>query len=404
MRISSGTVDFPMIFSRLVWAGFLSITLLLLFFKPITLLGYGASLLAVSVLTVCAVYLDIIRMRQQRESVKNHEQAQEVAWQLTSVRTLNGNYQQLIQSLLPLWGRQTELARYQLEQSVVELASHFSEIHARLQSAISTSRQTAGGMSGDGGLQDVIGFAENHLGDLLKDLQQAIQHRDGLLSEISQLSRITDELRSMSAEVAGIASQTNLLALNAAIEAARAGEYGRGFAVVADEVRTLSSRSGETGARIGKRIDDANATLSGTVERTAEFARQDNARLDKSETSIAQVLQQFRHSSEKLIDSARTLEEESSAVGKNIEEVIVNLQFQDRVNQILEQISRDMERLATTVQQQYDALESGQVIETIDIDQWLATIRDTYTTLEQVAVHHSESDTKTPATSEVTFF
>ena len=65
----------------------------------------------------------------------------------------------------------------------------------------------------------------------------------------------------MGADVAGIASQTNLLALNAAIEAARAGDAGRGFAVVADEVRTLSSRSGETGERIGRRIEQANDAL-----------------------------------------------------------------------------------------------------------------------------------------------
>ena len=125
----------------------------------------------------------------------------------------------------------------------------------------------------------------------------------------------------MSAEVAGTASQTNLLALNAAIEAARAGEYGRGFAVVADEVRTLSTRSGETGARIGRRIEQVNSALQTTLDRTAEYAAEDNTRLTQSESSIAQVLEQFQHSSENILQSAQVLEHESAAVQTSVEDL-----------------------------------------------------------------------------------
>ncbi|OZY86381.1 chemotaxis protein [Cellvibrio mixtus] len=314
------------------------------------------------------------------------------------------NYQQLIREVLPLWQRQTELARHQLESSITELVGRFSDIHQRLQAAVASSSSTASSMSGEKGLGGVIHFANTELNDITQTLRQAISQRDELLGEISGLSKITVELSGMSADVAGIASQTNLLALNAAIEAARAGEYGRGFAVVADEVRTLSTRSGETGARIGRRIEQVNSVLQTTLERTTEYAAEDNSRLSKSEASITQVLEQFQRSSESIMQSAQTLEHESSAVQASVEEVLVNLQFQDRVSQILSHVTDDMEKLVGAISEQETRIRHGETVVPIDINDWLRAVQKTYTTLEQVDVHRGGDHSKSPSNSEVTFF
>jgi methyl-accepting chemotaxis protein len=324
--------------------------------------------------------------------------------QLLQLKEVANNYQQLIRELLPLWQRQTDLAKSQMEQSITELVNRFSEIHERLQSSVSSAQATANGMSGKQGLSGVIEFANVELGQLVQTLRNAIHQRDELLGEIAGLSEITNELSTMGADVAGIASQTNLLALNAAIEAARAGEYGRGFAVVADEVRTLSSRSGETGSRIGKRIQQANAALQKTLDSTAEYAEQDNERLSKSESSIAEVLTQFQQSSERIMYCAESLEQESSNVQHSVEEVLVNLQFQDRVGQILSHVTADMEKFVTVIQAQQKSLEADQDIELIDVDAWLTAVRKTYTTLEQVDAHHGKQTFNKPGNSDVTLF
>lgn len=323
---------------------------------------------------------------------------------IQSCKALLENYQHLLKDLLPVWQRQTELARQQLETSVTELVGRFSDIHHRLQTAVSSSAETATSMKGDTGLGGVIQFANNELGQITKTLRAAMAQRDELLNEISGLSKITVELSGMSAEVAGIASQTNLLALNAAIEAARAGEYGRGFAVVADEVRTLSTRSGETGARIGKRIEQVNSALQTTLERTTEYAAQDSTRLSKSEDSIAQVLEQFRHSTENILQSAQVLEQESVGVQASVEEVLVNLQFQDRVSQILSHVTNDMEKLAGALVDQETRLRHGETVTPIDTAEWLSSIQKSYTTLEQVDVHRGIQNIEKPGTSEITFF
>ena len=380
------------------------VSLLLIVFS--TLGGLWQGLLLLLVLGLCVwlgrELLLLVEFRAQTQAQSAQIEAE--LRQAEQHKILVGNYQALIKEVLPLWQRQTELARHQLEKSIAELVNRFSEIHGRLQAAVTSSAQTAGSMKGDTGLGGVIHFASRELGKITSTLRDAIQQRDELLGEISGLSKITVELSGMSAEVAGIASQTNLLALNAAIEAARAGEYGRGFAVVADEVRTLSTRSGETGSRIGKRIEQVNSTLQTTLDRTTAYAQEDNNRLSASESTIAQVIDQFQNSSENILQSAQVLEQESSGVQQSVEEVLVNLQFQDRVSQILSHVTGDMDKLVAAIEDHQTCLRHGTQVRPLDVGEWMAAIQKTYTTLEQVDVHRGAQYNKAPDKSEITFF
>ncbi len=376
----------------------LALVELALVWKALLLLG----VLAAAAIAVGQAAQMAKREHENQRAITQAEGGQQLA---QTYRPLLENYQHLLKEILPLWQRQTELARHQLETSITELVGRFSDIHQRLQSAVASSSTTASSMAGDSGLGGVIHFANDELSQITYTLRQAIEQRDELLTEISGLSKITVELSGMSAEVAGIASQTNLLALNAAIEAARAGEYGRGFAVVADEVRTLSTRSGETGARIGRRIEQINSALQTALDRTAEYAAEDNSRLVKSETSIEQVLKQFQSSSESILQSAQVLEHESSAVQTSVEEVLVNLQFQDRVSQILGHVIDDMEKLVGAIADQETRLRHGESVVAIDTGEWLRSLQKTYTTLEQVDVHRgSGAQAKGSNNSEITFF
>ncbi len=302
--------------------------------------------------------------------------------------------QQFLQAVLPVWRDQQQMASHQLESAVTALVGQFHGIYDQLQQSIQSSRSATGGHTG---LADVVQQSDRNLTAIVSLLREAMANRDELLKEINALAAITDELKTMGAEVAGIASQTNLLALNAAIEAARAGEQGRGFAVVADEVRTLSSRSGETGARITKRIDDVNEMLKRTLARTAQFTEQDDQRLQHSEVSIQQVLGDFKQVASAILASSEQLESSSLNVQHEISEVLTSLQFQDRVSQILAHVSADIDKLQQSLQRS-DGLSQ------LDRQQWLRDIEKTYTTLEQVAVHGGKKASQGPASSDITFF
>lgn len=368
--------------------------------------GWVASLCLLLLVTgACVVAWGLVQNQASLKAMESALQEQQSTQNvLTSEADLLTNYLELLVDLIPLWNRQTGLARSQTEQGMTDLSQRFSDIHERLQVAIATSQQTASGMSGQEGLGQIIENADQALNQIILNLRSTIQSRDMMLGEISKLSQITEELRVMGAEVAGIASQTNLLALNAAIEAARAGEQGRGFAVVADEVRTLSNRSGETGSRITQRIEQVNQALESTLSTATQFAEKESEILKQAEVTIGEVLTKFHSAGTQIVNSSQVLEQESTQVRSNVEDVLVALQFQDRVSQILDHVMTDMGKLTEILEQHQQSLQQGEDIPLLDGAAWLKSIQSTYTTLEQVEVHQGGTARQGPADSSITFF
>jgi methyl-accepting chemotaxis protein len=218
------------------------------------------------------------------------------------------------------------------------------------------------------------------------------ESRNSLLEQISQLNQFTEELQAMAADVAAIAAQTNLLALNAAIEAARAGDSGRGFAVVADEVRKLSTQSGATGTKIAAKVDHINRAMESALSQVRQSSNADMELINRSEHTINAVLERFQGTSQSMRADAELLLGENNEIKHNIDEVLVALQFQDRVSQILAHVVGDMRKLGDKV-----------VSEVPDPAQWLTQLERTYTTLEQVKVHRG-GKTQSPTKSTVTYF
>jgi methyl-accepting chemotaxis protein len=170
----------------------------------------------------------------------------------------------------------------------------------------------------------------------------------------------------MAAEVRSIAAQTNLLALNAAIEAARAGESGRGFAVVASEVRMLSQRSAETGARIGHRVGQIAAIMNDTMA-GAEAANVDDKRaVSLSGELVEHVLGHVR----KLGAAADSMHSHGMVVRKEVEQLLMAMQFQDRVSQILGGVDNNMALMGQALGQMDD-----QPLPTTD--EWLDALNQT---------------------------
>ena len=201
------------------------------------------------------------------------------------------------------------------------------------------------------------------------------------------------ELHTLAESVRKLAAQTNLLALNAAIEAARCGEAGRGFAVVAGEVRELSKLSAETGAEIRKKVDVFAGEVRKAVTTAGELSRKEQDLMGQAERTVSGTLEEFERRAREAEGRIAGLRSTGNEVAVAIEQVLVDLQFQDRVSQILANVETDTGRLAGAIAED----------EVPDATAWLSRLEAGYTTSEQEQAAAGAATSLTESSS-VTFF
>lgn len=323
--------------------------------------------------------------------------------QIVSAQYIDG-LEPLCVGVLPIWSNQIEMARSQTEQGINDLAARFANLSQRLQSAVAASLSSAGGDGSTKGVVALLNDSQTDLNSIIAALRSSLKEKEELLHEVHGLSRFTEGLQQMAKDVGAIAQQTNLLAINAAIEAARAGAVGRGFAVVASEVRMLSKQSGETGKKIAETVESINKAFANTLQVSRQYARQDAEMVAHSEQVIESVLGQFRSTATGLSDTTEVLLQESQLIQSEISDVLVALQFQDRVSQVLTHIRSDQDKLSQTLDESGQQLASGVKPQPIDTAAWLAALASTYTTQEQYAMHGGGQAQESTSSTEITFF
>lgn len=279
---------------------------------------------------------------------------------------------------LPIWSKQVETARVQSEEAIVALSGRFAGIVNRLDLALDASQHNSGGAD----LSRALDEGRRELAQVMNALNEIHKSRSTLAEQIRSLAAHSSELAKMASEVEQIAFQTNMLALNAAIEAAHVGEAGRGFAVVAHEVRNLATASRETGKGITQKIALVNQSLDEIITTNETVSAREGEALHDSGNRIQSVLGKFGDMSEGLARSAEDLRRESGAIKGEIEDSLVQLQFQDRVGQIMAQVVGSMRDL----DERAGAVARGEQ-QQIDTAAYMAQMVSTYTTDEQRRNH-----------------
>jgi methyl-accepting chemotaxis protein len=294
----------------------------------------------------------------------------------------------------PIWAKQIESARQQTETAVVALSARFEGIVSRLDRALGATQSESGGQVIAQDTQE----GERHLAEVIQALRLLQQSRDALAQDIRALVKHTEELQKMSRDVESIAFQTNMLALNAAIEAAHAGTAGKGFAVVAHEVRALSEAARSTGKRITGTVGLISSALRDIGTKNEQVASRDQQAVADSQEHIHTVLERFRQRTTLLADVAHRSNKAGEAIKSEVCESLVQLQFQDRVGQILQHVVGSMEQ----VQALSAAPDLGADVQA-QVQQHMESMARTYTTDEERRLHRGV-ETEAIAPQEVTFF
>lgn len=252
----------------------------------------------------------------------------------------------LLQSVLPVWRHQVLQVKTQTEIAVAQLTDSFASLIKQFDEAGFGSNTGEGESEQHTTTINLLRMCQEELQPVIEHLESMIASKSSLLESIGNLAGFTADLKDMAHSVGVIAAQTNLLAINASIEAARAGDHGRGFAVVASEVRRLSAISAETGKTITERVNQVTEIVKTTLQTAQRTNEKDRTQLNKSGNVVKQVLDQVQN----LGDAAEKMRGHGELIRKDVENLPVALQYQDRVSQTLDTLDRDISKLLLTLE------------------------------------------------------
>lgn len=301
-----------------------------------------------------------------------------------------------------IWTAHLGTAQNQMRDATENLLAGFTSILDELNHITGSGGHALPGAANAAELDErasMLSRCESQLHGLLQNFQAFIHSRDQVLGSVKTLSASSGSLSEMADDVAKLARQTSLLSINAAIEAARAGNSGRGFAVVAGEVRRLSNESGDTGRRISSQVQEFSGCMQRALAQASEYSLRDAHAIKASEDTINEVVTQVDTTVSALNARAVELSARGEIIKAQVEQLMISFQFQDRVHQIMTQVSDSMASSVTRLQ---EALATGSVPGEAE---WQALLNAGYTTDEQRAV--ADGGSAEPARSsggDTTFF
>jgi len=140
-----------------------------------------------------------------------------------------------------------------------------------------------------------------------------------------------------------------------------------------------------------------------TCQAAEQSMQQENVSIRASEGVINSVLSNLHGVTSALEQSSNLLKEESIGIKSEVGEALVQLQFQDRVSQIMTHVKQNIELLPDFFRRNSHQFELDHALQPLDPAMLLADLEKTYTMAEQRTIHSGGQAEANPS-SEVTFF
>ncbi|MDZ7858296.1 hypothetical protein [Sphaerotilus sp.] len=262
----------------------------------------------------------------------------------------------MVTEVVPVWQRHVEASRIAVESGVGDLLESFARLCDGVMAASRRGPVVSG--QGQGQLPERSAASEAHREQVLAQLLAAVdithQRREQLLAQLAE----------------------SLVQLDA-IEADLRG-------ALPEHAPPL------------QRLDDTRSALALLSQQVAADTRSDHARQDRA---LAQARQSLAELGVEQVDpdiAACALQSLSVRIEKDLERVLLGMQFQDRLDQTLTNVARDMQRFTEWMRRNEHASHA-------DAMRWLAELERSYTMQEQHTRHCGLPEGPTQAGS-VEFF
>jgi methyl-accepting chemotaxis protein len=294
---------------------------------------------------------------------------------------------------VPVWIRQLETVRGEGDTEVAQLARVFGEITGKLDKVIGPSR-LAHSSGADAHEEILAALARNgrELETLVAALRLLQTSKQRIVEEIgAEAARLKDN----ASDIRQIALHIRMVSLNATIEAARAGQAGRPFAVIINDMRELTARTAEASELFSRHTEHLHGMVGAAFQ---EQAQTDSriVSISGAEELVHKVVASSEATMRQLTRAIAEMEDERKAVREDISQVLVSLQFQDRVSQILSHVTRNLEEMQGHIRDGHrDAM---------DDQQWMERMARHYSTHEEFDNHSGTRMSDIQPGAAVTFF
>lgn len=242
--------------------------------------------------------------------------------------------------LIPVLTGQLAEVTEQTETAALDMGARFMSIVERARRQAEKATGSFSRFAGDGGGDrgSLIDLSREALSGAVESLKDMADVTSRTLNEMKVIIEDAGNIGRIVSEIEYIAEQINLLALNAAIEAARAGEHGRGFSIVADEVRKLSDRSHAAADEMRKLIHKVEADTKEVYSKTEKIAADSSVRSSGAGGVVRDVLKKVDAMMNEAGAQLDELGAETAMLAKDINGIVVSMQFQDITRQRLEHV------------------------------------------------------------------
>ena len=311
--------------------------------------------------------------RPTRLGVDTHEEA--------SGNTSSVGLPQLLQRVLPMWLQQVNLSRDHSKGGVEKLLMSFSTLSDLMSSLADKLDNFKPGVA-PGAIGEALACEREALDALLEPVQRAFKQRDAMVSQVTECTNAIASLQMLGKEIRDVAQHTRLVAFNASIESVRGGQSASGGSqAVSVEIRRLSERIMQVCDQLDARLQPLHQASHEARRHALIHDTTDHELRLELDLKAREALQRLMSNMGGKVGSGRELHECSQALVAQMDAMFMHFQFGDRVDQMLQIICDDMERMVAT--STHDARITRQ-----DIQSWMEGLANRYTTDEQRAQHH----------------
>lgn len=242
-------------------------------------------------------------------------------------------------TVLPIIKKMASLIIDKTEQSAINLTDNIFQISTKSSKVGNHISSFLNDMfSGEKSLKNHIDVLNREMSRIDKLIEDFSTIKKRYTADMKHIEENVNVINSYLSGIRDVSDRTALLAINSSIEAARVGASGKGFSVLAGEIQGLASSSKE----ISLQIDEIVEVISHTVEDSfTSLESEISVTLEELSAAQGDLLEISSSLNDKVLEvesHAKDSDSLSKTVTEQLNNVSVNMQYQDITRQILEHI------------------------------------------------------------------